>query len=424
MADTNAKLEALGNEIKSQIDDLAEDPSGGQSPVRAEGGDSGDDSPEPPPPPPPAAHKAPAPKPAVAPEPSETPEQGPMSATGAQPPAPAAPAAAAPPPQAVSEADLLKDYTRDEIDALRKYAPGGKITTPEILREARAKFASNYWENSRKLAELTQGKGPTPDTPAAPPEEASLPPELARFEPHIQATVTRAKSIIANITGWQKTRAEKIQMASDLQARRNRGDSTVDPDDISAAWNEVHQIDGYINGWQGKYAEQKEKFDDLLARRDEVRLLLETRDRLDRQAREEATQDEEFATQEYYNEWSKHLKELATEHKVPPHRLAKLEKDAKAATFFAATSAPIEDTRAFLNDFVKEFMEPLAAAKQEGAEDYIKRKAADAPRQPAPGKPVAEEPAQPASLTPHDALRSLERRVMSDDAWEKMGAAQ
>lgn len=424
MADTNAKLEALGNEIKSQIDDLAEDPSGGQSPVRAEGGDDGGESPEPPPPPPAPAAPKPAAKPAAAaPEPSETPEQGPMSATGAQPPAPAA--APAPQPQAVSEADLLKEYTRDEIDAMRKYAPGGKLTSPEVIREARAKVASAFWENNRRLAEQAQpGKGPTPDAQPAPTEEAHLPPELARFEPHIQATVTRAKSIIANITGWQTTRAEKIQTASDLQARRNRGDSTVDPDDISAAWNEVHQIDGYIQGWQGKYAEQKEKFDDLLARRDEVRLLLETRDRLDRQAREEATQDEEFATQEYYNEWSKHLKELATEHKVPPHRLAKLEKDAKAATFFAATSAPIEDTRAFLTDFVKEFMEGVSAAKQEGAEDYTKRKAADAPRQPAPGKPVVEEPVQPASLTPHDALRSLERRVMSDDAWEKMGAAQ
>lgn len=426
MADTNAKLEALGEQIRGEIDVLHSDDSAGATPpvVASEDGAGAGEEPPPPPPPPAAAPKPAAPEPKRAAEAPPV-EQGPMSATGAELPAtaPTAPAA----PQVVSEADLLKDYSRDEIDALRKYAPGGKITSPEILKEARAKVAANYWENTRRLAEQARGAEPTSaaTTPPADGEAPPQPPELARYDAPIQAVVTEAKRAIASITGWTTIRAQTIQEASTLQARRARGDSTVDPDEITEKWNYVHQIDGHIEGWQKHYQAQRGQFDDLLARRDEVKLLLDTRDRLDRQEREEGEKKQNVEVQNYYSEWSKHLKELAVEYKVPEARLAKLEKDARAATYFAATEAAIPDIRAFLNEFVKEFMDPITAAQQAGAASYNKVKADHAPKQPpAGGKSVPETPPADAPLSPHDALRSLERRVMSDDAWEKMGAAQ
>lgn len=413
----DSKLNKLRDALYDQIDELsADEEAGGSSPVTRT--DDADDAGAPPPPPAPKPKPAPAPAaaPPEEPAPARTePEPSAEAPVAAAPEAGAAPAAVPGQPPAV---DVLAGFDPQYANMLRKFAPGGKITTAEELVRAQAASANDYWRTQQRMAEQAQRER---EVPPPTPAEVPPPPELARFDNAIQVVVDRAKGFVANIDGWARERVRVLNEAHELTARRRSGDSTVDPDDIASKWARVHEIDGFIQGWNQKYLDQREKYDDLTARRGEVEMILDTRARLDYQAKRDAEQDRDFATQEFFADWSKALKKHAADMKVAPSRLAALERRARHATFFAATDKPIEDIDAFLKDVVSDFIQPIEEARQAGATDYTKNKAADAPKIPAPGKPVETDAAPVESRSPRDQLRDLEKRVMSDKAWEDMG---
>lgn len=419
MSAADQKLEALRGAIGEEIDQFADDESAGTSPIKVGSGDGDDGGEEVPPPPPPAP---PAPKPAA---PVAEPEPKPIVEPPLRTEAPPAAAGAAPQPAAqlapatTPSADLFAGFDPQYVNMLRKFAVGGKITTPEELRDAQARAANDYWRTQERMADQARRAA---EVPPPTPAEVPPPPELARYDTSIQAVVDEAKGIVLNVQGWSQERVKALNEASTLTARRNRGDSTVDPDAVSEAWARVHEIDGHIQGWNRQYLTKRNEYDSLSMRRGEVEILLDNRARLDRQAQRDEQTAQDSATQEFFNEWSKTLKEVAARLKVPPSRLPALEKRARHATYFAATDAPITDVKGFLSEVVQEFLQPMEEARQEGAAGYTRDKAADAPKVPPQSKTVTAEPAA-TSLSPRDQLRDLEKRVMDDKAWESLDSA-
>lgn len=353
-----------------------------------------------------------------------------------EPPSPAAGSSATAADAAASQVlttdELSQDYSRDELDAIRKFLPGNSLegVTRQAFREAKAKAAADYWRIQRANAEALspkadKSKDDKQDTPAAdskPQERAEVSHLTARLQ-EINADGLKAK---AQIEGWTEEIATRQQKVAQLEEAARQGEP-VDPADLNKAYRELSQAQKTKAGWQRQFEQLRSSHDDTLNRKKEVELILETRDTVTAERKKHEDARAQAASAEFYKSWETTLTALAAEKGIKDpnsKRFKALVKAVRGATFLEAQREAItpERLKPFLKGEVDAFVEAYEETAKEVKETYAEQKAADAPKVPAQAKRAKAKPAAKSSILPsaNASLRELENKITKSDAWKNL----
>ena len=404
MSDTpNPGLDRLQAAINEEIDKLPDDDTGGQgepahvaldrekAALEAATDESKDEP------------KEPEPKPAEA---SPAPE--------AEKESPSEPAA-----KPTEPVDLLAGYSEAERKALLKFAPGGRINTPEELNAARQAVADDYWRIQNRLAEKAreEQKPPAAEAPKAP-EPPPAPPELQRLDTRIQGIEEEARNAKTNLSGWEHTKTKAQQDIADLERKKAFGSLEVE-DQLQEAYRSLLHADRQIDGWNKHLKQLENDWTDLQYRRNEVATTLAVKTRLDAQEKAQQEQAKEAEVNSFRAAWRKAFDDAVKANNAEEDRDTLVEVAASRTHFISQQNGgiPIEDLPRFLNDVVVKYIAPRKAAAQKAIEDYIKEKEKDAPKPPLPGK-KSSTAANASNRKPIGSLQDLERAVMETADWE------
>jgi len=390
-------LENLGAQINNAIDDLADDK-------------PADPSPAPPADPTAAAPTAPEEKAPEAPPPAPLPDFSKKPKAAADPATPADPKA--PPP--VEAAPDLSKYPEGYRKMLAKFVPGGEIKTQADLDAAVQKASDDYWRNQTRLAELAKETPSDPAAPPAPQPKPATPAELQSYDQGLQQLQTKGAAAQNNIKGWENEIAKITGEIRTLENRKTRGDATLDPEDLVAAYQQLRQAEANRTNWENHFEELREQNNSLRLRRQEAESLLDVRSRLDRQAQEQGEREENARMDAFRSTFDSTLAAVLTEEKVTAEDKADLTELVRARVHMQAGVKPFGEgeLKPFIAPLVKAYVKRINDAAAKAVEGYTKKKTSDAPMVPASKSRVA---TQDKASTQAPNLRNLERAIMEAD---------
>jgi hypothetical protein len=373
----------------------------------------------------------------ASPAPASDPAAKPEGDKGASP-ATAAPegSSTVPQPEVVDVPALLKEYSPEELNAIRKFLPRNTIegVTKEAFREARAKVGQDFWRLQNENAALAKGKpeagkeaSPAASEAKATEPAAELRPLIEREE-KINAAGRKAE---AQVQAWDETIADigaKIQAAE-----AERAEGVQNADELSQLYRKQAEARRSQSQWRSQISQLLEQRSDVQQRRSEVQLALDTRDRLARQEKEieQTKQNESLA--KFDSTWTSSILELAKEKGIPQFAA-----DGKTETKrFAAlrdfavgkTQAELrkegfyfkpEDIRPFLAGVVTAYAEAHEETVQEARKGYAEQKAADAPKVPVQARRAKPKAKARTAASVTSSLRELEGKINKDPAWDNL----
>lgn len=429
-AESNADLNALGSAINESFKDLEANPeSGGAISVpgaddKEDGGDppdkdtdTGDDSDS---------------------DDDEKSDDEAASAKEEAPPATPPPAATGKPgepPSAPATPAKLKDLAgldKNHLDAVRKFVPGNTLegVTEEAYATAERAMVADYWRiqnENKRLSEERKAKGEDappsdPDaskkeeTPAAPKEVADI---IARKQ---EIATSDGPKALQQRDAW-KAQADKLR--GELDSLEASG--TAEPDDIVAKHRAIRGAEKNSELWQQSYNRLAKEFRGLNSREAEVRLSLETRDRLDRREKKEAEEHSQKLSQDFLSDWNKTFDEVIAAdpyiQTLDDEDRAAIRAKATAETYLEAGrrdgGIAAKDVKGFLSKIIGDDVARIKKAEERARKAIATAKAADAPKIP----PQANRPHKPrekGSRTAEPSLRELENRINKHEAWDKV----
>lgn len=425
-AENNADLNSLGSAVNDAFKDLEANPDAGGN-IEVPKGDLED---EPPPPDDEADEDADKDEDVDADDEKRAEEKKEAAPPAAPPAAPGTEPGSKPgePPSAPTVPAKLKDlsgYAKDHLDGVRKFVPGNTLegVTEEAFATAQEKMVADYWRIQKENARLAKEKEAPSDTPKDPsPSQPAPPKEVEYLHARMQEIVqTDGPKAQAQIEGW---RAQAQKLREGLAAKEASGEA--DSDDLLQAHRAINAAERNAELWTKTYNKHGKEFRDLKTRETEVRLTLETRDRLDRREKKDADQQQEHLSNTFLSDWNKTYDEILTadEYKVlDVEDRASLRKHAMAQTHFEAGAREggiaTKDVKGFLTKVITDFTAPIKKAEERARKAIATDKATDAPKIP----PQASSPRKPRdkrSSSAAPSLRTLEQQVMKNDAWDKV----
>lgn len=357
---------------------------------------------------PPSAPSEPAPQ-AAPEEPKEAPQAAPAT--------PEAPV------------DILAQFSKDEQDALRKFAPGGKITTPEELRVAQQKALTDYWRIQNQLGAIyrerrEQEEAQAKQQPASPQQPSAPPAELQLYDTRLKELETQARGLQREYQDLENEKRDLNTKLKDLRRRRSRGDASVDAEELIGLQEALDEVSTGQSKLERQWAGLNSDYTSTQVRRKEVETILSAKTELSTlQAQLQERQDAEY-TNQFYQSWEKALTAVAKQHQVPESEMADLVEAARQATFYRAhTEGALEDEQlgTFLTGVVQRYMSPIQRAKRQAEESYSKSKSGDAPKPPPqasdPKKLVAGNGKAPSPSEPKS-FPEWQAELMNDPGWQ------
>jgi hypothetical protein len=400
-----SKLDDHGAAIKDQIDAVPDGAEGGESAhLTLERSQSQQAAPAAPPP-----QETPPEKPETPSAPPAAKEQ-PVEAAPVAPESPSVPSSPAPATPALD----LSGYSEAQLNALRKFAPGGKIETEEQLKQATDRAWDDYWRIQGRLADLAKAPETKPEekpAPAPPP-----PPELQRLDNQLQTVESATTNAQTQRDGWNLAKQNAYAKVQELRDRRAQG-TLADDNELLQAQEVFAKADDQISRWDRELYRLAGVKDDLDARRSEVDRIIKVQERLDRQEREGQEKETNEQTEAFKKLWNDTLIAVMTERAVDEEHKAALTEVAAVRTNFAVQAQAIKDASALrdlLVNVVDGYMKPIKDAAAKAVQNYITEKARDNPPPVQAAKPNGSAPAssKPGSLT---SMKDLQRVVDTAD---------
>lgn len=425
--ETNADLSALGSAINDGFRDLEANPESGGD-ISVPGGEEEEITP-----------------PADEDEPSDVDEDEPREPKEPKEPVVAAPAEVAAPPAVVPPVEPgksqpgeppsipatpaklmnLDGLAKDHLDAVRKFVSGNTLEgiSEDAFAAAEQKMVADYWRLQRENAALAKAAKPQ-DAPADPAASQPAPPkEVEHIHARMQEIVTsdgpRARE---QCEAW-KAHAGKLR--NDLATKEASGE--LDSDEINKIYRAINAADRNSELWQKTYNKHSREFRDLNLREQEVRLTLDTRDRLDRQEKKAAEDAREGLSNSFLTDWNKTYDEVLSTDSykaLDAEDKAALRMHAMAQTYFEAGKRDggiaEKDVKGFLSKVIEDYVAPIKRAEERAKKELATAKAVDAPKIP----PQANRPRKPrenkTSRSAEPSLRELEIQINKHEAWDKV----
>lgn len=423
-AESNADLNALGSAINDGFKDLEANPESGGAISTPSAGEEE---------PPPADTGEGEEEPEVGDEPEGEEPKEPAAPAKEEAP-PAAPPAAEPgkstpgePPSAPATPAKLKDLAglgKDHLDMVRKFVPGNTLEgiSEEAFAAAEQKGIADYWRIQRENAELAKKQAKPPDAPEDPAKGQPAPPkEVEHLHARMQEIATSdGPKAIQQRDAW-KAHADKLR--GELDTKEASGEA--EPEDLVKMNRAIRAAERNSTLWQQSYNKYAREFGDLKLREQEVRLTLETRDRLDRQEKKTADAERETLSRGFLSDWTKTYDEILTGDTykmLDAEDKAALRKHAMAQTYFEAGKRDggiaEKDVKGFLSGVIEDYVAPIRRAEERAKKQIATDKAKDAPKVP----PQAGRPHKPRekSRSAEPSLRELETRINKHEAWDKV----
>ncbi len=281
--------------------------------------------------------------------------------------------------------DLLEGMSESKRKALLKFAPGGKITTPEELQAAEGKLVDDYWRNHNRLAEkVTEEKTEVPPT-APKAEEIPVPPPVKAYDDILQGIVKEAADADDNIKGWRQELTKKMTEINAYRQRLRDGDESVTERGLLSLIDQREEIEGHVSGWTRRFERLNKDYSEKAARREEVRVLHEIKARADAQETE-AKKRQETQTQQDRDKLVAGAGDFAIkEVKVPAEEGDKYRQYLRftiSEHFRNNPNVPIDDLQVFAKKAAEDFMGPVLRERKRALETYNRDKSKDAPTPP------------------------------------------
>lgn len=319
----------------------------------------------------------------------------------------------------------------DLIDAIKKYRKIEDIKTPEQLREATKLAGRSYWDNVRRLSELSGGKAAgaadpnavaatAAGAPASGPA-ATTHPDLAFYDAQIQSLKDKGQEALDNIKGWQEEEQSVLAEIADLKGKRARGESFDD----SALNNLYEQLEGartnqrnWKSTWQGHF----DKFNEVQIARKHRADVLSINQAREAQERDAQTAEVNKVNDRFAKLWEEGVDKYAVDHAIPADKLPQMKKLLSGLTIAhrVQSGQPFDEKSldAFLATAVEEYASDHGYKKAEAQRQYAGDKAGDAPKPTATATrrvPQSAAAALKAKRSVQPSLRHLESEIMGAD---------
>ena len=331
---------------------------------------------------------------------------------------------------------ILEALPESVLNGYKKFISGGdlsKITTLAELKTVADKFGDDYWRTNKRLA----GKDPDAAPETKPGDEQKtkeekaapeVPAELRRIDDRLQQLQQEGKEAVSQRKGWkgEVTRLEAEQAA----LLRTRGTEKYDEEKLADITQQLLNARDAHDSWDAEFNRLKNLNEEVKGRRHELSIILDTKARLDRAEREGQESETARRTHAYTEKveaaFKAEVAEIVKTHKgLTPEFLERLKSSVGLEIHRMALhgEAPTLDevpavVSRVVGDYIKPIKEATEAAKRETMEQYTKDKAADAPKVPDPKNRRVKRKPGDGRARRVGSLEDLQGQVFDNQAWD------